>query len=475
MDLLRYVDTMNGQLTPSILQSPPSGFVGYVPPVGNNWGWNFYGSLPGTNTLLHLDTGYQVHGRISWAALFNTRSGSSTSQPQTDADAKLLQAINNVAAWPANDLFPTYSSAQSSCSFTLSSQSQNVPAAGSSLQVSVQDQNNCAWTVVSPVPWVTITAGSINSDSGEAALAIAQNSGITRKAVISIAGQSFTINQSGIAPTVSATPTPSSITTSDGLSVAISVVAGNGNPAPTGSITLASGNYTSALTPLSGGTANIAVPAGALAVGTDTITVSYSGDNNYSPASVSASVTVTSPIPPSFKVGGTPLTIIAGATTGNTSTITVTPAGGFTASVALSAAITASPVGAQNIPQLSFGTTPSVQITSASSAAATLTVSTKAATTGPLIIGSRWGGGALVSFILLIGSLRRRRLVLPIIRWLALAALLCGDVAACGGGGGSSSTGSHGTPGTTPGAYKVTVTATSGSATASSDFALTVQ
>lgn len=470
MDLLRYADTMNGQLTPPILQSPPSGFVGYVPPVGNNWGWNFYGSLPGTNTLIHLDTGYQVNGRVTWAALFNTRSGSDTSQPETDADAKILQAIQGIAAWPSNDLFPTYSGTKSSCAFSLSGQSQNVPAAGGPVQVSVQDQNNCAWTAVSPASWVTVTAGGVNSDSGAASLAIAANSGIARKAVLSIAGQSFTINQSGVAPTVSATPASSSITTSDALNVAIAVGAGTGNPTPTGSITLMSGTYASAITPLSGGTATIAVPAGALAVGTDTLAASYSGDNNYSPSTGSASITVTAPVASGFKVAGTPLTIASGATTGNTSTVTVTPDGGFTGTVTLSAAVTASPMGAQNIPTLSFGAANSVTITSASSATATLTVSTTAPTTSLLHIPKRWGGGgAVVAFTLLLGSLRRRRSVLTVTRSMTLFGLLCGNLAACGSG-----TKATGNPGTTPGAYTVTVTATSGSMSATSDFNLTI-
>jgi hypothetical protein len=65
MDLLRYLDTMNGQLAPPILQSPPTGFVGYVPPVGDYWVWLFYGSLPGTNTLLRLDTNVQLSWTLS--------------------------------------------------------------------------------------------------------------------------------------------------------------------------------------------------------------------------------------------------------------------------------------------------------------------------------------------------------------------------------------------------------------------------
>lgn len=197
MDLLRYVDTLNGQLTPPILQSPPSGSVGYVPPVGDGQGWRFFGSLPGTNSLLHLDTGYQVNGRVSWAALFNTRSGTDASQPDADADAKILQVIQGITAWPSNDLFSTYSGAESSCAFSLSSNSQQISTTGGTLQVSVQDQNYCAWTAVSSAPWISVTAGGVNSDSGAVSLTVDANSGLARQAVVSIAGLSFTISQGG--------------------------------------------------------------------------------------------------------------------------------------------------------------------------------------------------------------------------------------------------------------------------------------
>jgi len=62
MDLLRFADNINGQLAPGILQHPPAGYVAYVPPVGDGWGWIFDGSLPGTSTILHLDSGYLVVG-----------------------------------------------------------------------------------------------------------------------------------------------------------------------------------------------------------------------------------------------------------------------------------------------------------------------------------------------------------------------------------------------------------------------------
>ena len=54
-------------------------------------------------------------------------------------------------------------------------------------------------------------------------------------------------------------------------------------------------------------------------------------------ATGSLPVTVSAPIPASFTVSGTAVTVAPGATSGNTSTITVTPANGFTGPVNLSA------------------------------------------------------------------------------------------------------------------------------------------
>jgi hypothetical protein len=61
--------------------------------------------------------------------------------------------------------------------------------------------------------------------------------------------------------------------------------------------------------------------------------------------------------PPDFTVSGTAVNIAAGATTGNTAIITVTPTGGFTGSVTLTAAITTNPSGASLPPTLSFSST----------------------------------------------------------------------------------------------------------------------
>jgi len=78
------------------------------------------------------------------------------------------------------------------------------------------------------------------------------------------------------------TPSSSSITTAEALTVMIAVSGGAGNPTPTGSVTLTSGSYASAATTLASGSATITVPAGSLAVGNDMLTASYTPDTNSS-------------------------------------------------------------------------------------------------------------------------------------------------------------------------------------------------
>jgi hypothetical protein len=274
-------------------------------------------------------------------------------------------------------------------------------------------------------------------------------------------------------PTVTVTPSSTAISTVQPLPVTVAVSSGTMGPTPTGSITLTSGSFTSATTTLSSGSATINVPAGSLTVGTDTFTASYSGDSNFNAATGTASVTVTNP---SFTISGTPVTVAPGAITGNVSTITVTPVGGFTGQVALTAAVTASPAGAQYPPTMSFGSTSLVSITGTNPGTATLTISTTASTRAALNHSQDprvfWymGSGATLACLLFFGIPARRHSRLRMLGLFAILMAFVGGILACGGGGGNSSI-----SGTTAGSYTITVTGTSGSTTVTCPFTVTVQ
>jgi len=276
-----------------------------------------------------------------------------------------------------------------------------------------------------------------------------------------------------IVPSVQVTSNGSTLTTADTLSVQVFVNSG------TGTVTLTSGSYTSAAVTLVNSFATISVPPGSLAIGTDTLTATYTPDAASTPIYASATgtetVTVTAPPPPSFAVAGTSVVIAPGATTLNTSTITLTPSNGFTGSVVLTAAITSSPTGAQDLPTFSFGTTSPVSINGTSAVTATLTIATTASSAAALVFpqrpmsrrGGPWyaTGGAALACLILFGVPRRRRWR-SFFGMIVLLAGISAGIASCGGGGsGGGGGGGGGNPGTTSGSYTITVTGTSGTTT----------
>ncbi len=289
-----------------------------------------------------------------------------------------------------------------------------------------------------------------------------------------------------ITPTVMVTPNPANLTTLQAMSVAVAVSGGSGNPAPTGTVILASGTYSSGPVTLSNGNAIINVAAGTLAVGDYQLSVTYTPDSSssgiYNSATGSNNVTVVTTPTGSFAISATALTISTGVIAGNASTITVTPLNGFTGSVALTASVTASPTGAANAPTLSFGSTTPVIIAGATAGTATLTVSTNSSQQGSCTAsnqpprGINWysGGGSILACLLLFGTGSRRRRFRTALGMLALLVALTSGVLACGGLPKSACTNTM-VPGTTAGNYTVTVTGTSGSITASGTVALTVQ
>jgi len=202
------------------------------------------------------------------------------------------------------------------------------------------------------------------------------------------------------------------------------------------------------------------------------------------PLSIALTGTETIPaVAASFTVSGASLSLTPGSVNGNTANINIVPNGGFTGSVALTAALTSSPAGAVDLPTFSFGNTSPVNITNANAVSATLTVNTTAPSSSAMARPMRRpgamnaAGGAALACIVLIATPMRRGGARRLFGMVVLLIVAMAAMEACGGGnsGGGGGGGGQSIPGTTAGNYTVTVTATSGSTVSTGTVALTVE
>ena len=100
------------------------------------------------------------------------------------------------------------------CTYSIAPTSQSVDASAQTASVAVTTSAACAWTATSGAPWITVTSGASGTGSGSVSLSIAANTGGARSGTVTIAGQTFTVNQAAfvapctysIAPTSQAMP-----------------------------------------------------------------------------------------------------------------------------------------------------------------------------------------------------------------------------------------------------------------------------
>jgi hypothetical protein len=205
-----------------------------------------------------------------------------------------------------------------------------------------------------------------------------------------------------ITPTVSVTPSASTITSAQPVTVQIAVSGGSGNPTPTGSLIVTLGGSILGEPYLTGGSGTIGIAAGQLPVGSNTLTVNYTPDSTsastYNNSTGTATVVVTVPAKITPTVSVTPsapnvttaqaLTVmvaVIGASGNPTPTGSVTLSGGGFTSVPTALSSGSSAIGipagslAAGTDTLAVGYTPDAASSSTyniATGSATLTVTT---------------------------------------------------------------------------------------------------
>ena len=86
------------------------------------------------------------------------------------------------------------------CAYSISPLTNSVAASASINTVQVTAGSGCAWTAVSNVSWITITAGSSGSGNGSVSYSVAANTSTsTRSGTLTIAGKTHTVTQAAAA------------------------------------------------------------------------------------------------------------------------------------------------------------------------------------------------------------------------------------------------------------------------------------
>jgi hypothetical protein len=118
-------------------------------------------------------------------------------------DAQLQQLQNVLFRWQSRFWQETGGRARANltldggCSYTLAASSAKVVQTAASSSIAVLADSGCTWTSSSSDPWITITSGSGTGD-GSVSFTFASNQKSTaRTAVLTIAGQPFTVIQQG--------------------------------------------------------------------------------------------------------------------------------------------------------------------------------------------------------------------------------------------------------------------------------------
>lgn len=270
--------------------------------------------------------------------------------------------------------------------------------------------------------------------------------------------------------TLSASPTAISVPEGGSATSTINITAVDGF---SGAVTLAaeglpSGVSASFADGSTSGTQVLTIAADtSAAVSSGPVNITVTGTSGTLSAATNVALTITAT--PAFAGSAgetTSLSVVPGATSGNTGTVAVVGTNGFTGTVSLTCAVTTTMTGASDMPSCSLNPS-SISISGTAPQNATLTVTTTAATSAANQGGMPWrlpAGAVLAVMIFCILPARRNwpASAVILLALISLGVMGCGGGSGSGGGGGGNG-GGTGSTGTTAGSYTVTVTGTSGS------------
>jgi hypothetical protein len=111
----------------------------------------------------------------------------------------------------AGQTFAVNQAAAPACTYSLNPTSASIAALGGTGNVAISAGAGCDWTASSNAGWITVTSGSSGTGNGSVAFAVAPNISAARSATVTIAGQTFTVDQAALICTYAINPTSATV------------------------------------------------------------------------------------------------------------------------------------------------------------------------------------------------------------------------------------------------------------------------
>ncbi len=154
---------------------------------------SYNGQADFTNQLSDANHGYPFITLTAAATVANEPGGSAawSFMQQQVLTASSLDSNPKWCILPQGALPPP------SCTYTLAATSASVSATANTGSVNVTTTAECSWNAISHSAWITVTSTTPVTGSGAVAYSVQANTGPARMGTITIAGQTYTINQAG--------------------------------------------------------------------------------------------------------------------------------------------------------------------------------------------------------------------------------------------------------------------------------------
>jgi all-beta uncharacterized protein len=137
----------------------------------------------------------------SWITITSGTSGSGNGSVGITIAANTGAARTGTVTIASRPFTVTQAAPAPTCTYQIDPTSNSVSAIGGTGSIMVKAGAGCAWTATKTADWIAFSGATSGSGNGSVGYVVVPNTGSARTSTISIAGQTFTVNQAAPLPT----------------------------------------------------------------------------------------------------------------------------------------------------------------------------------------------------------------------------------------------------------------------------------